>query len=361
MKNLEQIFVELVRLGIGKKEVDTGCLIFTSQIDWESLMILANTQGLSAIILDGIEKLPVSLRLPKILLLQWIGSSLQNYEYRYDLYCRTIAEMAGFYNEHHFKMMVLKGFASSLYWPKPEHRPYGDIDIWLFGRQKEADKVLSNEKRIQIDNSHHHHTVFFLHDFMVENHYDFINIHHHKSSVKIEKIFKQLGQDDRCSVTLFGEKVYLPSPNLSALFLLRHALIEFASTGINFRQVLDWAFFIEKRGKELDWKWLLKQIDEFYMRNFYNVLNTICVEDLGFSTEIFPSFQYQSETRVRVIRDIFSLELCKSEPKDTLSRLIFKFKRWKANGWKHKLCYKESMWSGFWYGVWNHILKPASI
>lgn len=36
-------------------------------------------------------------------------------------------------------MMVLKGYGLSLNYLKPSHRPCGDIDIWLFGKQKEAD------------------------------------------------------------------------------------------------------------------------------------------------------------------------------------------------------------------------------
>ena len=45
--------------------------------------------------------------------------------------------------------------------------------------------------------------------------------------------------------------------------------------------------------------------------------------------------------------------------------LIFKMRarlyRWRDNEWKHQLCYKDSMWSAFWSGVWNHLLKPSSI
>lgn len=98
--------------------------------------------------------------------------------------------MAAWYNGHGFKMMVLKGFACGLNWPRPEHRPAGDIDIWLFGEQKMADDCLFKEKGIKIDKSEHHHTVFYWKDFVIENHYDFLNIYQHSSSAKMEKILK---------------------------------------------------------------------------------------------------------------------------------------------------------------------------
>ncbi|MBQ7142344.1 MAG: hypothetical protein IJR84_04685 [Bacteroidaceae bacterium] len=66
----------------------------TTQIDWDAMEDLAAEQGLSAIVVDGLEKLPIEQKPPKPVLLQWIGETLQGYEYRYELYCRTIAEMA---------------------------------------------------------------------------------------------------------------------------------------------------------------------------------------------------------------------------------------------------------------------------
>lgn len=154
MTSYRDAFLSLVRMGIGHRADALPPIV-----DWSKLKELAEQQGLSAVVLDGIEKLPEGQRPPKIFLLEWIGETLQGYEYRYELYCRAIAELAAFYNSHGYKMMVLKGYACSLDWTMPSHRPCGDIDIWLFGKQKEADATITKEKGIKIDKSHHHHTV----------------------------------------------------------------------------------------------------------------------------------------------------------------------------------------------------------
>jgi len=44
-----------------------------------------------------------------------------------------------------------------------------------------------------------------------------------------------------------------------------------------------------------------------------------------------------------------------------LSRAVFKYRRWKANAWKHELCFNDSLWSAFWSGVWGHLMKPGMI
>lgn len=86
----------------------------------------------------------------QMLRLQWKGEVMQNYEVRYQEYEKAISSLAGFYNQHGFKMMVLKGYACSLDWPNPKHRPCGDIDIWQFGKQAEADRLITRELGVKI-------------------------------------------------------------------------------------------------------------------------------------------------------------------------------------------------------------------
>ena len=107
------------------------------------------------------------------------------------------------------------------------------------GIQKKADEILKSNG-IKVDNSHHHHTVFQWKGFSVENHYDFINVHHHKSNIELERILKRLGEDDSNWIDVNGNKVYLPSANLHALFLLKHMMADFAATILTLRQLLDW-------------------------------------------------------------------------------------------------------------------------
>lgn len=356
---MELFFLSLIRLGIGNAKA----VPIPKMIDWNVLEGLAAQQGLSAVMLDGIERLPEGQRPPKPVLLQWIGETLQGFEYRYEAYKKAIAELAGFYSQHGYKMMLLKGFACSLDWPKPEHRPCGDIDIWLFGQQKEADEALrnANSLRIEIDNSHHHHTVFYWRDFLVENHYDFISIYHHRSHIAYEKILKVLGKDDSNSIELHGERVYLPSPNLHALFLLKHTMLHFTGTELTFRQVLDWAFFVKKHGKDVNWKMVLGVLEEHGMMPMLNILNAICVEDLGFEASLFPTAQFDPSVKGRVLKEIFASVYQDDANEGFLTRQLNRYHRWHANGWKHDLCYNESRWSAFLSGVWGHLLKPKSI
>lgn len=365
--DLHESFLQLIRSGIGHTETTE----ITNNVDWAQLKALADKQGLSAVVLDGLDKLNTNdlnstNSLPLQMKLEWIGEVLQNYEIVYPAYKKAIGNLAKWHNEHGFKMMVLKGYACSLGWPRSDHRPCGDIDIWQFGKQKEADKILantnfSNGTNLKIDRSHHHHTVFEWQGFTVENHYDFVNVHAHKSSKELEVIFKELGYDDTHIVEIDGEKVYLPSANLHALFLIKHMVSHFAAAEISLRQVLDWAFFVEKHAKEIDWKWLVDLLDKYHMKDFYNCINTICVGDLGFDVNIFPNVQFNPAMKDKVLHDILNPEYGSSEESGLFKRIAYKWRRWKGNEWKQRLCYDESRWSAFWRGTINHLMKPSSI
>lgn len=365
-----QSFLSLVRLGIGHQASSVKIE------DWGSIKALADEQGLSAVILDGLntdsstnsEQVSTNLAntMPLQMKLEWIGEVLQNYEQRFASYKNAIGSLAGFYNKHGYKMMVLKGYACCMDWPKPEHRPCGDIDIWLFGQQDAADKELATRYKAQnpsfiIDNSRHHHTVFEWKGFTVENHYDFVNVHYSQSNSDIENIFKKLGEDDSYNVEVNGEKVYFPSPNLHALFLLRHAMVEFASSGITLRNIIDWAFFVKSHGKEVDWEWLTDVLEEYGMDQLYYVFNSICVEDLGFNVNMFSNKQVKPFLKDKVLGELLIPAIPNKKPQGLFQRIIWKYDRWMANEWKRELVYKESSESIFWSGIWHHLMKPKSI
>ena len=137
--------------------------------------------------------------------------------------------------------------------------------------------------------------------------------------------------------------------------------MHFVGTELTFRQILDWAFFVQKHGKKVDWEWLLGTLDENGLLPFFQILNAICVEDLGFEHSLFPTVSFNPMLKDKVLEDVFSYSYQEDSSSHLIRRQINRFRRWKASEWKHELCYKESMWSAFWSGVLAHLLKPKSI
>lgn len=347
MTLLQEQFIALLRLSIhGTQER----VLIDKPVDWNEMLTVARHQMILGLTLDGVIQLQMNERnsqpmspVTNTILGRWYGESEKNRRSR-EINTEVIAELAGFYNRYGISMMLLKGYGMSLYWPKPEARISGDVDIYLFDEQgdawKKGDALIEEKLGRKVRNDSEHHTKFSLKGICVENHYDFINTKLRKSSAQIEKIFKSLAQDHSKTLEVKGQRVFVPSDKLNALFLLRHLSGHFASEGLNFRQILDWAFFASKAN--IDWDWLYGVARDFNMHRFLSCLNGICVQNLGFDAEKMPVHHLEKELKERVLLEIFC-------PLDLVANasVLNRVERWWKHRWKHKICYSDTMLSSF--------------
>ena len=328
---------------------------------WKQLYKTAAEQGVLALAYDAIKGLPADVQPPRGLRLQW-AVNVEQIEQRYAKQERAIADLAAFYAEHDLKMMLLKGYGLSRNYPIPSHRPCGDADIWLYGHQEEADEWLSNERGVRIDEEKHHHTVFTFEGVMVENHYDFLNVHSHRSNRTIEARLQELAAADNEPLRVGESEVHLPSADFNALFLLRHAAAHFAAAEIGLRHVVDWTLFADRYHEQVDWNALEEFAKQLNMHRFLHALNAIAVDVLGLDQAKLPSFERDEALEQRVLQEILQAEFAEQMPKRGAVKILsFKFRRWWANRWKHRMVYSEGLFMTFWVQVWSHLLKPKSI
>lgn len=338
----------------------------TDNINWQSLYPLALHQGVSAILLDAIGRMLDEVRPAKPVLLQWIGQATMM-ERMYARHKERIASLAELYGQQGIRMLLLKGYGCSLCYPRPEHRPTGDIDVYLFGKQKEADALAEKRLDIQVHSEYHKHSTFNYGGVEVENHAKFIDDVSHKSNIRFEQILMSVLEKEECLQSPI-DNVLLPSPTFNALFLLRHTGKHFASNEITLRHVLDVGTFFQKYHSQIDWTVVFKVYKEERMMRFFNAIATICVEYMGLDAASFDSddkqYIYQSDTALadRILSDIFEKkdELPMSTVGiDTIGKklhyAIDKSRRWWRNRWKYQLVYNESLVESFWWLARNRM------
>jgi len=334
---------------------------FPEEVDWLALFELANRQGIAAYLWDKLEPRinDGTISMPKELMLKW-GWTAIAYEKRYDKYEEVISKLAQFYAKHDIKLMLLKGYGLSLNYPVPKHRPCGDIDTYNFGEYKKADAVLEAETGIKVDNTHHHHTVFHVGGFMVENHYDFLTVHAHKSSSEINDYLKEIVEPCEKVILKQGGEVYLPSPQFNALFILSHSAAHFAANEINLRQILDWGYFVERYSPKINWQRFQEDCKKWGRIKFLDAMNEVCIDKLGFNPELFPVYESNLPLAQRVLEDTLHAEFAEEAPKSFIGILFWKYRRWRANRWKNEIVYPEKPLPTLFRQIWSHLLKPKS-
>lgn len=356
--NTSDVLCVLVQLGLW----NTADCNPIPDTNWDAVSKLAFQHGVGAIVFDGIQycydkKIPIDMGTQTKL--KWIGS-VHQLEVEYQKQLDTIASLAKFYQKHGIRMMVLKGYGLSLNYPKPNHRPYSDLDIYLFGEQKRADRLVEEELGIKVDNSHHHHTVFVYQGLTVENHYDFLNVYSHRSTKKIETYLKKLCYSEYRTIKVGGAEIYLPSTNFDALFVLRHMAVEFAATGMNLRQVIDWGLFIKNYHTVVRWHEFLPIVKGANMHYFLDAINYICYTYLGFDRKIFQGFGDDSYGE-RVFADLFDPENALPKQKGFIKYVASRLQNWWRNRWRHRIVYSDSLCSTFMYQTYAHLMKPATL
>lgn len=362
MQDNQIILLALVKAALSG---DTSAKIDTDTINWTRVCSLAAKEGVLPLLYDGVAAYAkMGLQLPIEVKMELWGN-VRIAEERFLQQKEAISQMASFYKRLGIRMMVLKGFGLSALYPVPEHRVCGDIDTWLYGEQDRADRLLE-EEGVEIDRSHHHHTVFYINNVMVENHYDFVNQYAHGSSKAIEKELKRIAEEekdwDETIAVGEGVEVFTMSPNLGTLFLLRHTAQHFAAENVSLRHVIDWELFVRHHEDKIDWSRIERIAQSSGMLDFY-----LAWKEVGRS--LFDDSEL-SATAQRVWDEIMSPGFSERMPilgeKTPLKRMVhlfrynsWSFRRWWANRWKNRLVYgNEPLVNQFWILLRSHHMSP---
>lgn len=345
LRNIKVVF-ELIRKAF---DYSYSCQ-FPKGIKWADVIEVASCQGILGICFQSIELLPVNQRPDMDNLMNCLGQ-VEHIKAKYQNHEKVVRMLAQFYKLHGIKMLVLKGYGLSKNYPVPEHRPTGDIDIFLYGKIDEADKLVEREKGVKVDRDNPHHSVFTVKGVTIENHRTLLDQHNHKSNIRLEQLYAELIAEDEG--VQIGDNIYTPSATLNAIYLLRHAGEHFATEEITLRHVMDLGTFFQKHNQDIDWKRVLKVYKDECLSDFYNAIATICVRDFGMDAKCFNGYKHDRELADRVLEDIF-----KENEKLPMSTVgisglkkvkygIQKSIRWYKNRWKYKMVYNESLFESY--------------
>lgn len=313
-----EVLLYLLRVALGKENKDYS---LPNDVDWHEIFVLSIKQGIVNIVYDGLQKLiddygivSYGFDSPNLesLRYKWIGYGLcadKNYRH----YIDVISELADFYNRHECKMILLKGYGLSVYYPFPSHRPTGDIDIAVITKegeyvQRRADEILQKELGLIVTKSNlGHHSHFKFQNQLVENHYEFSNTYMGgEKSQKFENLLQSICIEGLHETIIGCSSIYLPSPTFNALFLMWHLATHFRNSQISLRQLCDWGLFLQKEYYNIDWELVKQTYYEQRMDKFAQVVDGILVDYLGMEKCVYGELKSVDSSVKKILDDVFS-------------------------------------------------------
>lgn len=356
--------------------IDKALFCDTSPKEWKDIFTLSCPHGVAAVAYDAVSSLPKECQPPKMIQISWILES-EKAERSYALKCSIIERLAGLTASHGLEFVLLKGASTASYYPTPGHRYFGDIDFYVLDKKtnaivsKESDRLISENFNIPTDTSKHHHNTYTFEGVLLENHYDFIESHSHKSSARLETELKKLAVEPRGTITLFQDKNASPATinkapaTFNAVFLLKHMASHFAAGEIGLRHILDYGLFLKAEHQNIDFETVHTIFDRFHLTHFASAVNSILVNRLSLPKEFTSGDLADTSLTEKVLKEVihpaFPIYSRVERSMNVVESVLFRTRRFFANRWKHDLIYPENFWVTLFRASFSHLLKPKSI
>lgn len=350
MKESAEVLLRLLRIALGN-ESDLSLPFF---VNWKEVIDLSINQGVAAVAVDGVQRIydaidsaqtaPGSNGYEALESLDCLDMSAIKYEWfgytlRNESCCehnrQTISNLAALYRKWGVKMMIMKGYGLSLLYPIPSHRLLGDIDVYLFKLGGFADSVVCRELGIRPKQNEEKHSVFDYNGITIENHASFVNTISHPCYQEVELFLESEAQN-----ASFDGDVYYPSPTMNAIFLPAHCGGHFFRGEASLRQLCDWACFLMRMGKEVDWPIVEKLSKKAGYFDFLCVMNRIAIDCFGVEPSYCPHWECSQKLMERVLDDIIT-------PMPQRRSMLCKVIRFFSAQWKYNLVYSDNMFLFF--------------
>lgn len=350
----EKIALELLRSALWNEPPVINFNNYISDGVWEEVYALSVSQGVQALLFDGLVKLPKALHPSGQIMLTW-SVNVRMMEQKYGYYNETILELKKIFKESEIEMVLLKGVGVSSYYPIPTHREYGDIDIYLCGKQEEGDRCIQNLYGVPSIKGIKHSS-FYFRKIPIENHLSFLNINRFRTFLdkdrdKIEKNLEKYLHEilenegvEWLSLTN-NEQIMIPSATFNFIFLIYHTATHFPRR-IVLRHLCDWACFLYTNKGKYDEKLAEKIIRNSNLIRITSALTRLVIMYLGLPKEYAPSFCKTSEDTNLEHRILFNILRPFPMAKASYNwsgMTVWKTRRFLVEHWKYKLVFGENI------------------
>lgn len=219
----------------------------------------------------------------------------------------TLMELIDIFDSGGIRPVLLKGQGLAQYYPMPELRQCGDIDIYVGPDQFDKAKniLLSSSSVKGRPRETKKHVEIKLGKAIVELHR--VSASHPKPF--IDEVYQRYAQEglnvDTVTCSIGSKTIATPSDTFNAFYVFYHLWHHFLTEGVGLRQLCDWMMLLHARKDYIDIEHLRRMVSDMELMKPWKAFASIIVDHLGASSEEVP-FYDASYSRIaeRILRRI---------------------------------------------------------
>lgn len=283
------LFSELLSAAIWNRPVNASLFKNIDGNGWKNIYKHITTQGVSALIADSIQTLPLEYQPPKPLLYPLLLSIEKTENLNLKLR-ENLVEITSIYKGRNIDSILLKGQGNSLVYPKPLHRPPGDLDLFLYRPEYYTRaKEWLKEENISHGKESTQHIDFDWKQTHIENHHSLINLPQ-KTYNKILNEYIQEIVDNHLYESIFinGMKIKRLPAMFNTVYVFLHLFKHFIDVGIGIRHLCDWILLLNYYKKDIDKKEFMDLVNKLDLLKPMQNFAAVSMVLLNAPKDIFP-------------------------------------------------------------------------
>ena len=365
------VLLRLIQMALGWEKESTLPL----DVNWNDVVRIAELQDVLPIMIDGYESyLKTNLGAVSFLSIKEnedtktkVLSALYVNENNYLLHNHVLEELSHIFAKDTIPFVVMKGLSCGKYYPKPNHRSFGDIDIYVGDSFERSNKSLKNAG-IAVEPHYYRHSVALIKGVSIENHRVLCDLRGpKKQTLEFESLLESLAKNSIEEGESYGPNkpnAHYPSANFNALFLPWHVSAHFEFERVTLRHLLDWALFLYHEGTNIDID-LFRRAKKYFTYGFgpfADILTDLSIRYLKMPIDTIPrelvndAYSINRDLSDKVFERMFEVTIPASDSNVWRERWKL-FKYVLRDGWKYRGLYGMSPLKFLIYKCYGVIFK----
>ena len=287
MKQVYHTYLSIIK----KNCTDSECKIVVPKEEYSQLIELAKKQCTLPFLLPYFRDTPYFLFLK-----QQTKQILLNY-YELEHFTRKTVSLL---SQNQISCYLLKGLSLASYYPVPEYRKSGDVDLYINDSEafeKAKSLLISHGYVLQDELSDHHVTYRYIFPktgrrFLLELHYRVVGQYQYSPANKlVDSVFSP-----EClkasTQTIHGYTYTVLPPTEYTFYMLHHMLKHYLYSGFGIRLLCDFTFYLKRHEKEINFRQIHEWCRESRISHLYEIILECCRKYLGLPDSIDARTQY---------------------------------------------------------------------